>query len=99
MSFLEAAARQMARDWIAPRVRNGQTPQDIAQDFCGKGGPGYSMQIHGFCFFQGRGYPIPHGHVGVFKVGGVECVYTFPIKELHREITHPDEVGQQISLF
>jgi hypothetical protein len=37
--------------------------------------------------------------VGVFKIGGVTCVYRFDVAELCQEIVHPDEVGTQISLF
>lgn len=98
MIFLEQTARQIALDWLRPRIERGESIKDVADSMAGRASSGCWVQIGGYAWRRGQSHKLQARQVAVTKIGGVPCLYIFELADLFDEVLHPER-ETQISLF
>ena len=104
-------AREAAKQLIRYEVLNGWTIDQLAKSYSGVCGSDYKAQIGGYMWREadlekpnGKPYNVKHLNnyqIGVERVGKVEVMEVFSLKEIYNEIVLEKQTGrkEQLTLF
>ena len=102
-------AREAAKQLIRYEVLNGWTIDQLAKSYSGVCGSDYKVQIGGYMWRdadleKSGGKPFKHLNnyqIGVERVGKVEVMEIFSLKEIYNEIVLEKQTGrkEQLTLF
>ncbi|HYT41446.1 MAG TPA: hypothetical protein VEP90_03815 [Methylomirabilota bacterium] len=102
-------AREAAKQLIRYEVLNGWTIDQLAKSYSGVCGSDYKAQIGGYMWrdadlLMPDGKPFKHLNnyqIGVERVGKVEVMEVFSLKEIYNEIVLEKQTGrkEQLTLF
>ena len=102
-------AREAAKQLIRYEVLNGWTIDQLAKSYAGVCGSDYQAQIGGYMWREAdlekpNGKPYKHLNnyqIGVERVGKVEVMEVFSLKEIYNEVLLEKQTGrkEQLTLF
>ena len=102
-------AREAAKDFIRGYVERGDSIESLANGCLGYCGSDYAAQISGYMWREadldkpdGKPYKHLNNHqIGVERVGEVEVMEVFSLKDIYNEILLEKQTGrkEQLTLF